>query len=96
MFDVLLIPFPFSHSTCKTFKKHSFDNELSCLYISETHVFTIFMFLLPVLELIVDEFGPRIGFHFCTLHQNYVFGQSCVLYVFRDGVFIDLAKGNLI
>ena len=34
IFDDLLIPLPFAHATCWTFKTHCFNNELTCFYTS--------------------------------------------------------------
>ena len=70
--DVCLIPSPFAHATCKTFKIIVVIMSLHLFTHQEKMMFMFFMFPLPVLALVFDELGRGFWLHFGTSKSMFV------------------------
>ena len=91
MLDVFLIPFPFAHATCNTFKHHCFYNEFTWFYTAETQDFFLIpmIFFTCVLALIFDESWLHFG---RPLASNPIFVFDCFLDAFKNRIFMDLEQ----
>ena len=66
MFNVCLIPFPFAHATCNTFKTNVFSMSLH-VFTHQKNMIVHDFCSLPVWALIFDDIWYRFRLHFGTL-----------------------------